>query len=155
MWCTWPCPAPSGLCVLTILCRSGTPVGQTLGSRCSSYIPSQKAWLLIWMRPLPEYNVLFALNSESNLQWFVLLLNVGSRHCVCYLLEAGSFLFAKRHKPLKTDKLDSLTQIVMDVYLNTHAAATTLLSALLCNLSVSLLFKLTIHCCLMSVLKHK
>lgn len=29
--------------VLTMLCRSAAPVGQTSGSRCFSYIPSQKA----------------------------------------------------------------------------------------------------------------
>lgn len=36
-------PAPSGLCVLTTLCRSAAPVGQTSGSRCFSYIPYEKS----------------------------------------------------------------------------------------------------------------
>lgn len=59
LWSTWPHQAPSGLRVLTILRRSAAPVGQTSGSRCSSYIPSQKAWLLIWGRSLPKSITLF------------------------------------------------------------------------------------------------
>lgn len=83
---TWPCPAPSGLCVLTTLCRSGAPVARTSGSRCSSYIPSRKAWLLIWRKSLPESIMLFALNCESTPLQFVLLLNGGG----------AGILFARR-----------------------------------------------------------
>lgn len=54
LWSTWPRQAPSGLRVLTILCRSAAPVGQTSGSRCSSYRPSQKAGPLIWGKSLPK-----------------------------------------------------------------------------------------------------
>lgn len=77
---------------------------KTSGSRCSSYIPSEKAWLLIWRKSLPEFIMWSALNCESV---------VGSGRVICELLEAGSFLFVIRHMTyLKTN---SLTQLVVDV----------------------------------------
>lgn len=55
---TWSCPAPSGLCVLTTLCRSAPPVGRTTCSRCSHNIPTSKAWLLIWTKSLTQFIML-------------------------------------------------------------------------------------------------
>lgn len=137
---TWPCPTPSGFYVLTTQCRSVAPVSQTSGSRCSSYIPSKKAWLLIWRKSLPESIMLFALNCESALLQFVLLLNGGKQACSLRNAGESCFLFVIKHKCFKETDGHVSTQL-----------QTLLFSAVLCNLSLSLTCKSTIYCYLISV----
>lgn len=87
LWSTWPCPAPRGLSVLTILCRSGAPVDQDLG---------QQMFQLHSVRKSMTIDLAKITARIHHVVRFELWKCGGKR--VCYMWAAGSLEFLICHK---------------------------------------------------------